>query len=70
MNKKKARAILACIVAGAIAFPWQVWANPIQADPNASAAHRPIVQETKNGLPLVQIAPPNGKGVSGVRTFF
>lgn len=64
MNKKKARAILACIVAGAIAFPWQVWANPIQADPNASAAHRPIVQETKNGLPLVQIAPPNGKGVS------
>lgn len=58
MNKKKARAILACIVAGATAFPWQVWANPIQADPNASAAHRPIVQETKNGLPLVQIAPP------------
>jgi len=38
--------------------------GPIQADPHANGIHRPVVDNTANGLPLVQIAAPNSSGLS------
>lgn len=36
----------------------------IKADPNATGNKRPVIDNTANGLPLVQIATPNAAGVS------
>ncbi|WP_034300613.1 hemagglutinin repeat-containing protein [Herbaspirillum sp. RV1423] len=36
----------------------------IQADPNAAGNKRPVIDNTANGLPLIQIATPNAAGVS------
>ncbi|MBB3214905.1 hypothetical protein FHW67_004229, partial [Herbaspirillum sp. Sphag1AN] len=36
----------------------------IVADPNAAGAQRPVIDNTANGLPLVQIAAPNASGLS------
>jgi filamentous hemagglutinin len=36
----------------------------IQADPNAAGNQRPVIDNTANGLPLVQIATPNAAGLS------
>ncbi|BEU87067.1 hypothetical protein TAMA11512_05310 [Selenomonas sp. TAMA-11512] len=37
---------------------------PIAADESAPVEHRPLVQETANGIPLVQISGPTAGGVS------
>lgn len=37
---------------------------PIKADPGAAGANRPVIDNTANGRPLVQIAAPNAAGVS------
>ena len=37
---------------------------PILPDPKAPAAHQPLVQQTSNGIPLVQITAPTASGVS------
>jgi len=36
----------------------------IQADPHADGQHRPVIDNTANGLPLVQIAAPDSHGLS------
>jgi filamentous hemagglutinin len=36
----------------------------IVADPNAPGGQKPVIQGTANGLPLVDITTPTGKGVS------
>lgn len=57
MTKKKAQAIIACILAG-MTWTQPVLGAPIQADPQAPSGRHPQVLETGNKLPLVQIAPP------------
>ena len=62
MTKKKAQAIIACILAG-MTWTHPVLGAPIQADSQAPSGRHPQVLETGNKLPLVQIAPPRD-GVS------
>ncbi|WP_195891165.1 hemagglutinin repeat-containing protein [Megasphaera massiliensis] len=49
-----------------IAEPAAIFAAdaPILPDPKAPAAHQPLVQQTSNGIPLVQITAPTASGVS------
>lgn len=39
-------------------------AGPIMPDPKAEARHQPQVEETANGIPLVNITAPSSGGVS------
>ena len=49
-----------------IAEPAAIFATdaPISSDSKAPAAHQPLVQQTSNGIPLVQITAPTASGVS------
>jgi len=51
------------IMSGMIMMTSHAFADII-ADPNAPANQRPIINETANGLPLVNIQTPSGAGVS------
>ena len=57
MNRHKAQAIIACILAG-MTWSRSAGAAPIQADPQADSRHKPQVLQTASGIPLVQIAAP------------
>lgn len=57
MNRYKAQAIIACILAG-MTWSRSAGAAPIQADPQADSRHKPQVLQTASGIPLVQIAAP------------
>ncbi|AQS42345.1 MAG: Filamentous hemagglutinin [Candidatus Tokpelaia hoelldobleri] len=59
-----ARRIVAVVSSLALAFQPLLVQAQVVADPNAGAANRPGIGSAPNGVPLVDIAVPNGKGLS------